>query len=164
MKKAAAFITAVLAIALFALVGCAQERKVYEGKDAYGRTLGEKYAVDSEETGVYEVPYEIGDTSVMGKAMISKYCADYTVVERSESGYTLTYLCKKDALRDVVIVRGDERIKAESGERDGYAAFAFDVSYEELGEKITLECVVALMNRTVSYSVSLSLQDAVLAG
>ena len=164
MKKTIVLIATVFAVAAIALVGCGQDRKVRDGEDIYGRTFGEKYAIDSEETGIYEVPYEIDDTSFMGKAMISKYCADYTVVERSESGYTLTYLCKKGALRDVVIVRGDERIKAESGERDGYAAFAFDVSYEELGEKITLECVVALMNRTVSYSVSLSLQDAVLAG
>ena len=49
--------TLTIAIEVFAFTACNDNNGefVYEGTDVYGRTLGEIYAIDSEDTGVFRV-------------------------------------------------------------------------------------------------------------
>lgn len=168
MKKITAIlVAAVVALtALFALAACGAEvtEPVYEGTDKYGRTLGEIYDIDSEDTGIFRVPYEIGDTSSMGKTMISANCADYVTVEKTESGYTLTFYCDDGMLGGVELVRESGETQGKEASADGYQSFAFEIAREELDSKISLQCEVKLMNKVVGFSVTPDLSKAKLVG
>lgn len=155
-------IAALVSLALFA--ACKDEEPVYDGVDEYGRTLGEVYDVDSEETGKFRLPYEIGDTSSMGKTMISAYCADYVGVEKTSDGYVLTFYCDDGMLGNVRLVRDTVGVAGKEEVADGYQSFSFEVEKEELGSKIFLECEVKLMNKTVGFSITPDLDNSKLVG
>lgn len=167
MKKVAV-LTAVVAISMaliFALAACGKaEEDNFSGKDVYDRDLGGIYDIDSEETGVFRLPYEIGDTSVMGKTMISSNCADYVQVEKTAQGYRLTYYCKEGMLGAVKIITAGGEISGTESEDGSYQGFTFEVSKEDLESKINLSCVVTVMNKTVEYSIKPDLTKAKLVG
>lgn len=164
MKKIFAVAVAVCVLAA-CLAACTTGQKTYEGKDAYGRNFGEIYEVDSAATGTFELPYAIADTSAIGKTMIAANCADYVIVEKTESGYRLGFLCKGDMLGSVRMTVGDGvYADAEKSEKDGYNAFTFDVAREALDAKISLQCEVTVMHKTVSFSIAPDMTKAKLAG
>lgn len=168
MKKISTVIIAVLLAltALIAFAACKDKNKepVYEGKDEYGRTFGEVYDMDSEETGTFRLPYEIGDTSSMGKTMISANCADYVTVEKKADAYVLIFYCKDGMLGGVKLVRESGTVEGKEDGANGYQSFSFDVGKEELSGKIPLECKVKLMNKTVSFSITVDVNNAKLVG
>lgn len=158
-------IVAISVIALvFSLAACVKDETVYDGKDAYGRSFGEIYEIGSEETGIFRIPYVIEDTSAVGKSMISSNCADYVEVKKDAEKYEFTYLCKKGMLGKVSLVREDGDVNATEGEKDGYQSFTFDLTEDELRNKIALKCVVTLMKKTVNFSVRPDLTQAKLVG
>ncbi len=163
MKKILTIATVICTFVLF-LTACTQQ-KTYEGEDEFGRTYGEIYDVDSQPTGVFDVPYEILDTSAMGKAMIAANCADYVEIEKTSDGYLLGFLCKSSMLGAVKMIGADgSYIDGSESERDGYQAFTFSVTREMLENKISLQCEVSAMNKTVEFSVKPDLDGAILAG
>lgn len=168
MKRAVKYMIATLtiAIAIFAFAACNDNNGgfVYEGTDVYGRTLGEIYDIDSEDTGVFSVPYEIGGTSAIGKTMISANCADYVTVEKTQSGYTLTFYCDDGMLGSVKVVRGSGKTRGKRGAADGYQSFTFGMTREELDSEISLECEVKIMNKVVEFSLTCDLSKAKLVG
>lgn len=166
MKKFATsvFVVIVAAAAVLALASCKDKEQEIKGTDDYGRVYGEVYAVDSQPSGAFNVPYSIEDTSAIGKTMISANCADYVAVERTQDGYKLTYLCKKGMIGEIKLVGEDGTVSGIEGEKDGYQSFTFDVSEETLKNKIRLQCVVKIMNKTVGFSVVPDLENAKLVG
>lgn len=166
MKKTITFIIAAITVCalVFSLAACGEEEQVYSGKDAYGRSYGEIYDINSEETGLFRVPYEIGDTSAIGKSMISSNCADYVEVKKDADKYEFTYFCKKGMQGEVAVVSDDLTVKGTAGEKDGYQSFTFDFTQQELENKIALQCEVTVMNKTVNFSVTLDLKQAKLVG
>lgn len=168
MKRAVTVITVFLiaVVSAFALFGCADKSKEpdYEGNDVYGRKYGEIYDVDSESTGVFRIPYTTGDTSTMGKTMISAYCADHVTVEKKENTYFLTFYCNGSMLGSVVTVKDGDKTEGIQGEKDGYQSFAFELTQEDINAKISLECEVKPMNKTVGFSITLKLDEAKLVG
>lgn len=166
MKKKIIVTVAVILVLVLAgvLAACKEDRKTESGRDAYGRSYGEVYPIDSEATGVFSMPYSIGDTSAIGKTMISANCADYAEAEKTADGYKFTFLCKDGMLGGVKMVKEDGSLSGVESQKDGYQRFTFDVTKEELQQKISLECVVKLMNKTVSFSVTVDLTQAKLVG
>lgn len=167
MKKLLTAAVAVIftLISLASLAACKDENKqILSGTDEYGRTLGEVYDIDSEETGAFRLSYATGDTSTIGKTMISSNCAEYVKVEKTSDGYFLTFYCKSGMLGKVALVRESGKTQGTQGEEDGYQSYSFAVAKEELGAKIALECEVKLMNKTVAFSITVDQNSAVLVG
>ena len=158
--------TLTIAIAVFAFTAYKDNKGevVYEGTVVYGRTLGVIYDIDSEDTGVLRVPDEIGHTSAIGKTMISANCADYVTVEKTQSGYTLTFYCDDGMLGSVKVVRKSGKTQGKQGAADGYQSFTFGMTREELDSEISLECEVKIMNKVVEFSVTCDLSKAKLVG
>lgn len=168
MKKSSTVIIVVVSaiISLLAFAACKDKDKepVYDGTDEYGRTFGEIYDIDSEETGTFRLPYEIGDTSSMGKTMISANCADYVTVEKTGSAYILTFYCNDGMLGGVRLVRESGAVAGKEDGANGYQSFSFDIGKEELSGRISLECEVKIMNKTVSFSITADVNNAKLVG
>lgn len=152
-----------VAVAVFAC-GDSDKSEIRAGVDEYGRNFGEIYALDSEQTGVFRVPYEISDTSSVGKAMISKYCAEYAEVEKRADVYVMTYFCEGKSLGSVGIKTDDGIVQGTEIKQSGYTGYSFELTEDAVCEKIPLVCVEKLMNRTVEFSITLDTASAVLAG
>lgn len=157
-------IIAMIAVSVFALVSCKEDEEVFDGKDEYGRSFGEIYDIDSESTGVFRLPYQIGDTSTMGQMMIEQYCADYAEIEKTQSGYKLTFYCDDGMLDNVSMTTDGTSVSGTQKSADDYQGFTFEVEKQDLESKITLSCVVKLMNRAVSFSIAVDLTQAKLVG
>lgn len=161
MKKILA-IAAIVCVISVCFSAC-KSQKTYEGEDEYGRSYGGIYDVDSQETGVFNVPYGISDTSAVGKTMIAANCADYVVVEKKDGGYVFGFLCKESVLGSVKMLADDgSAVDGEESGRDGYRMFAFAVTRETLEGKIALRCEVTVMKKTVEFSVTPNLANAML--
>lgn len=137
---------------------------VKTGEDEYGRVYGEIYSVDEYESGIYRIPYEIEDTSEIGKSMISQYCLEYVSLDVDGGQYVLTFYCKSNMLNDVKLSVGGEMQTGESADNGENYGYAFEIDRSALDDKMGMECTVKLMNKTVAFSIRADLSQAVLVG
>lgn len=150
--------------ALFAACGNDNENTVKSGADIFGRTYGETYDIDDHDSGEYRLSYTIEDTSAMGKTMISNYCADHVLLQVADGEYFLTFYCKSDMLSDVTLGSDENKTEGESSVSDGSYGYKFAIERDTLDDKIAMSCTVRMMGRTVSFSIRLDLDKAVLVG
>ncbi|MDE6473984.1 MAG: hypothetical protein K2L70_02690 [Clostridia bacterium] len=130
------------------------------GQDKFGRNYGEVYNIDEYQSGVYAIPYEIGDTSAMGKSMIGSYCYDKIKLAVTDGEYTLTFYCKNTSFSDVKI-NGE---LGQSIEESGMFGYKFQISRDDLDGSLAMTGKVALMNRDVAFSIKVDLSKCALIG
>lgn len=155
----------VAAMCLFAACGKdGIDDGIKTGKDEYGREYGEVYSIDEYESGIYRLPYGTEDTSEIGKSMIKQYCLEYVLLEIDDGECVLTFYCKSNALTDVKISVDGEMLSGESADDGENYGYAFAIDRSALDDKIGMECTVKLMNKTVTFSIRVDLEQAVLVG
>ncbi len=130
------------------------------GSDKYGREFGSICDIDGEETGIYEIDYEIDDTSTMGKTMIGNYCYNKVKLAVSAEGMTLTFYCKNNAFSNVKL---DSKVGESIEESDMYG-YTFEITREALNNKLAMTGYVSLMKRDVAFSINVDLSNAKLIG
>lgn len=163
MKKVLIAVLTVIVCAAV-LTACGEDKTEYTGQDEYGRYFGEIYDVDSQESGVFELPYEIGGTSAMGESMIGANCADYVRISKEGNDYEFTFLCKNGMLGSVEMAQEEGYIKGKESDEGDLQGYTFAISRDGIGQSVGLRCVVRLMNKTVEFTVKADLQKARLVG
>ena len=130
------------------------------GSDKYGREFGSICDIDGEESGIYEIDYEIDDTSAMGKTMIGNYCYNKVKLAVSAEGMALTFYCKNNTFSNVKL---DSRAGKSIEESDMYG-YTFEITREDLNNKLAMTGYVSLMKRDVAFSINVDLSNAKLIG
>lgn len=103
--------------------------------------------------GTFRMPYEIVDTSAIGKLMIGANCADYVEIRKSQGTYTLVYFCKPGILGSIEILQDDKTFAGSATAEGDFEGYAFRTDQATIENKIRLRCVVVPMDKTVEFAI-----------
>ncbi len=96
----------------------------------------------------------------MGKTMIGNYCYNKVKLVVSAEGMALTFYCKNNTFSNVKL---DSRAGKSIEESDMYG-YTFEITREDLNNKLAMTGYVSLMKRDVAFSINVDLSNAKLIG
>lgn len=168
-KRIFAIISVIMCVVTLSILGVSCTNKEREakiqGEDAYGRVFGNEYDIDSKPTGVFRMPFEIGDISSVIKGFIKSYSKNYIQLEVCEDEYVLTFFCKSVPMSETCLTVGDYKTEGVKGEgENGYISYSFTIKKEFIDQKMFMSCKVDMLNKYFSYSIKADKDSAWLVG
>lgn len=111
---------------------------------------------------IYDVDYEIGGTNSIGQSMIGKYFDEHAYLLKEDDLYFVSInLLDNSAISDIDISLGNYKSGILTNENGKKTTYTITIGEEDITSSIAIKGKVSAMNKDVSFTIKLNLDNMV---